>query len=48
MAPSYQTPLVSTLYGSEWSNFFYIEDKGEEETKAEPNPNPNINTCRVP
>ena len=44
MAPSYPTPLVSTLYVSEWSNFYIIYIEGEEETKAEPDPNPNTRT----
>ena len=33
--------LVSTLYVSEWSNFYIVYIEGEEETKAEPDPNPN-------
>ena len=37
--PSYPTPLLSTLYVSEWSNFYIIDIEGEEETKAEPDPN---------
>ena len=39
MAPGYLTPLVSTLYVSEWSNFYIVYIEGEEETKAEPDPN---------
>ena len=43
VAPNYSSPLVSTLYVWEWSNF-YFEDKGDsdEETKPEPYPNPTL------
>ena len=49
MVPNYPTPLASTLYVSEWSNFYIIYIEGEEETKAEPDPTPNTRTTfRVP
>ena len=47
VVPSYLTPLVSTVYVSEWSNFYIIYIEGEEETKAEPDPNTRT-TFRVP
>ena len=51
MAPSHPNLLVSTLYVSEWSNFYIIYNyiEGEEETKAELDPNPNTRiTFRIP